>query len=553
MGENLIGAHLIEAGLLSQENLEKALSLQEKQQQYIGYLLIKNQFINPKQFIKFIDKNPTEEEKSLLALGLTKDIVQKVAPSITWSYQACPLAEVNNKLIVGFAFVPEETFINSLSLLFEKDIKPLICAKRTVYQAMIKYFPLEPDKGTILPVESERGLFILSEEKEKIQPKNITNLQIQDTASEWLRSILVDAIKNKSKKIMIFKKQQQSIIEYDKRERPFFPLPVSVYKRLQRVLCALASLHAALRYNQRGFVDLRIKEKNVLLIVESIPDMQGINFKLEFFDEKVLHTEYKHIENNYPESIQLLQGFLMKEYGLFAIGSPSAADRAFTLYPLLDKIKEKYKCVLIEDVITYPIEGIQQIEASPADSAPYEQIISEVTKKPSDVIIIAPATQKKLMELAFLLATHRKIIALMHAFDGAKVLEWFIKMGFRSAMKAEVLKGILFFRNITRICHTCKIKFPIDNFITIETTEDMDFYTNGGCSFCQDPLSSDKVLLIETIPIDPRVISIITQKDSAESIRNAMKESNIKLLSQTALRLASKGLVDSREILSLVK
>jgi len=549
----LIGEDLIEAGLLSKEKLEEALALQEKVHHYTGYILIKNQLVNSKQFIKFINRHPTHEENALLVQGLSKDTIQKISPSIIWFYQACPLAEVEKKLILGFPYIPEDTLLNSLSQLFDRAIKPLICSKKTVYQAMIKHFPLEPDKGTILPIESDRGEFILIDEKEKIQPKSITSLHIQDSASEWLRSILADAIKNKSKKIMIFKKQQQSIIEYDKRERPFFPLPISVYNRMQRVLGALASVHAALRYHQRGFVNLKIKEKNIILVVESIPDMQGVTFKLEFFDEKLLLAEYKHIENNYPESIQLLQNFLKKEYGLFVIVSPSSSDRAFTLYPLLDKIKESHKCVLIEDVITYPLENMEQIEASPSDLVPLEQIINDRAKKTCDVIILAPATQKKIMELAFLLATHRKIIALMHAFDGAKTLEWFIKMGFRSAIKAEVLKGLLFFRNISKICPTCKMKFPIDNYISVDSKENKDFYINSGCSFCQNPLSSDKLLLVETIPIDSKTVTIITQKDTAESIRTALKDNNIKLLSETAFRLASNGLVDAREVLSLVK
>jgi hypothetical protein len=90
----LIGEDLIEAGLLSKENLEEALALQEKVHHYAGYILIKNQLVNPKQFIKFINRHPTHEENVLLAQGLSKDTIQKISPSIIWFYQACPLAEV---------------------------------------------------------------------------------------------------------------------------------------------------------------------------------------------------------------------------------------------------------------------------------------------------------------------------------------------------------------------------------------------------------------------------------------------------------------------------
>ncbi|OGF61807.1 MAG: hypothetical protein A2Y62_20510 [Candidatus Fischerbacteria bacterium RBG_13_37_8] len=549
----MIGELLISKGLLDEEKLKKALILQRKEPHYLGYLLAKNGFVSVKQLQKFFLLNPTEEESRLLELGLPKEITKRISSKIAWFYHAAPLAELDTCLVIGFTYLPDISLLNSLSQLAGKPIKPLLCSKSTLYKAITRYFPLEPDKGTFLPVDTDIGIFTITDEKEKIIPKSITNLHIQDSTSEWLRSLLADAIRNKSKKILLFKKEQQAVVEYDKKNRPFLPLPISVYNRLQRLLTALASLLDPLQHPQRGFLHIKINNKLLFLIIDSIPDIQGINFKLEFFDEKILKFEYQNIKKQFPDSITIIKDFLTKKHGLLALVCPSGLDRCCTFYPIIDHIKDNHKSVLLEDIITYPLKNIEQIEVSPHDLIQFSQILDNAAKKSYEALILAPVIQKKLMELTFLLATRKKIITLSYAFDSAKFIEWLIKMGFRSALKAGLLSGIIFYRYIAKVCPTCKVKFPMDNFLHTADLDTTEFYSNTGCSFCQDPLYFDKQLLIETIRFDSDILSIIAQYDSSDSIRNAFKEKNISLLSQKALELAGMGLIDAREVVSILR
>jgi len=55
------------------------------------------------------------------------------------------------------------------------------------------------------------------------------------------------------------------------------------------------------------------------------------------------------------------------------------------------------------------------------------------------------------------------------------------------------------------------------------------------------------------VPINDKIISSIINKDTADSIKLTLKEFKIKLLGEKALELASKGLVDAQEVLSLIK
>lgn len=553
MDKALIGELLIREGLIDKDKIEKALIIQKKQPNYLGYILVKNNFLPLKQFQKFLNTFDIEEELKLLQLNISKDTIQKLSPKIAWFYFACPLAEKDDEVIMAFPYLPEDNLLNSISQLISKRIKPIIFSRKNLYKALSKYYPLEPDKGTILPIESEYGKFIVIDEKENIKPKSIAHLQLQDSASEWLRSLLANAIKGHSKKIRIFKQKEQCIVEYDKKDRPLFPLPISVYNRIQRLLTALAATYTAFKLPQRGFIKLIIKDKLLYLIVDSNPDVQGFNFRLEIFNENILNLHYSSIEKNYPEATGLLEEFFSKPQGLLIIATPPGLDRIYSIYPIIHHLKKDRDYVFIEDTISYPIKDVDQIELATYDLEMLDSLFNKILVSKYDVIVIASAMQKRIMDFAFLASTHRKTIALMHSFDGAKAIEWLIKMGFKSPIKAGVLKGIIFFRLLNKVCPTCRIKFSLSDYIGYSSSEEEEFYTNSGCSFCQDPLTSEKFILVESIPIREDIISILLTKDNAESIKIALKDLNIKLLGEKALELASKGIVDAQEVLSLLK
>jgi type IV pilus assembly protein PilB len=548
----VIGEALISKGLLTKANLEYALELQKKEHHYLGYILAKHNLINLKLFQDFLRKNPTPEEINLLEKGISKETIKKINLNIAWFYHAAPLSENEDHIIIGFPYLPDEPLLSSLTQIASKKIKPLLCSKKTIYRSLTRYFPLEADKGTYLPIDLEIGTFVILNDDEKIIPKNIKNLKMQDTASEWLRSILADAIKNKAKKIILLKKENQPLIEYDKQDRPILPISNSVYVRLQRLLSALGYLLPSLKTQQRGFVLLQINNKFFYLIITSNPDIQGAVFKLEFFDEKILRTDYSYIENNFPKAIELIEKFMESSNGILALVSSSGVEHSYFFYPIIDCLKNKYKCMLIEDMITYPLRNVKQISSSSLDEIQLDQILNNVIQEHYDIIALAPVIQKKFMEIAFLLSAKQKIITLSHAYDGAKFLEWLIKMGFLSAMKVGILKGIIFYRYISKICPSCKIKFPMDNYIPMEQFTSQDFFTNNGCSICKDPLWSEKQLLVESIPLDNNLILALQENQTAELIRLALTNMGIELINKKALLLASKGILDSREVLSLL-
>lgn len=550
----MIGESLILKGLLDETKLNQALALQKENNHYLGYILVKNGFINIKLFQDFLKKNsPTSEELKLIEKGVSKETIKKITANIAWFYNIAPLAENEDNLIIGFHYLPNESLLNSLSQITSKEIKPIICSKKIVYNSITRYYPLEPDKGTYLPINSDTGTFVIVNDDEKIIPKNITNLKLQDTASEWLRSLLADAIINKAKRIMILKKENQAIVKYDKQNRPILPISNSVYIRMQRLLFALGSLLSALKNPQRGFVNVKINTKSFYLIINSIPDVQGVSFKLEFFDEKILKSEFNHIEKIFPEVIKLISSFTQKNNGLLALVSSSGIEHSYGFYPIIDYLKDKYKCTLIEDILTYPLNNINQVSLSSIELSQLEQILNNTINEQYDIIAIAPVIHKKFMETVFLLSTKQKIITLSHAFDTAKFLEWLIKMGFLSAIKAGLLHGVIFYRYINKVCQICKIKFSMDNYIQIEQYSSREFFTNNGCSFCKDLLWSEKELLTEILPINEEIITLLKNNQSAELIRMTLNNIGIELIYKKALKLASEGILDAKEVLSLIQ
>ncbi len=209
----MIGQLLIYNNLLNEEKLDYALKLQKQQPNYLGYILVKHGLININLFQEFLKNNPSNEESKLLEKGVSKEIIKKISSNVAWYYHVAPLCENDNNLIVGFSYLPDETLLNSLSQITSKLIKPIICSRKVIYSVITKYFPLEYDKGTILPIELEMGSFTILNDNEKIVPKNITSLKIQDTASEWLRSILADSIKNKAKRILLLELNKVNVLQ----------------------------------------------------------------------------------------------------------------------------------------------------------------------------------------------------------------------------------------------------------------------------------------------------------------------------------------------------
>jgi len=147
-----LGQLLLDSGIITDKQLEEALTLQGKDGGRLGYHLVNinaisepdlNLYLARQQSIEAIDLDKTEVDPDVLAL---------IPSEIAWRYEVIPLERDGRTLIVAMTDPHNLFAIDDLRFSLGMEIEPHICASSMVKRAISKFYK---EGEAIVPVDGD--------------------------------------------------------------------------------------------------------------------------------------------------------------------------------------------------------------------------------------------------------------------------------------------------------------------------------------------------------------------------------------------------------------
>ena len=145
-----IGQLLLNSGIITNKQLEKALSKQSEEGSRIGYHLVNIQAISEEDLNKFLARQQSIESADLNKSEIEEDIIHLISGDIARRYEVIPIKREGRKLIVAMTDPNNLFAIDDLRFSLGMDIEPHICASSMIKKALLRYYP---DSEAIVPIE----------------------------------------------------------------------------------------------------------------------------------------------------------------------------------------------------------------------------------------------------------------------------------------------------------------------------------------------------------------------------------------------------------------
>jgi type II secretory ATPase GspE/PulE/Tfp pilus assembly ATPase PilB-like protein len=397
--------------------------------------------------------------------------------------------------------------------------------------------------------------FTVVDFSQKVKAPAFSQLKTERDVGEWLRGIIAEAIKEKSREILIQPESDGASILF--RKETFFLSEFSLYPQLQDdftfFLYRLAKMNPVQQNkSQSGRFAVRIHDRKIVIAVNAFPTIYGTRFLLEMFDEKILRHSYEELTAAFPEMKQQLEYFVMDSYhGMCIITGPEGSGRTSFLYALLSRCKERFaRIVTLENSVRYPLHGISQTQVEEGEM---EGVLEGVLKQKPDLVAIHSLCSVRAAEIAFLIAARVPVITVMSCYDCFVALQWLCRHHLKSAIKAGLVHTILSPRLIPRSCPSCAAacELTASQRNELGIPPEAELRMNQGCEICKDAAEKDAEVFFEYLRMDQEMISWIEQTPSASFLRKQAREAGRKSLLDVILHRATTGNLDMLSVLKL--
>ena len=347
-------------------------------------------------------------------------------------------------------------------------------------------------------------------------------------------------------------------------------LPPASRRPLVARIKILAGLDIAERRKpQDGKIKLRLSGKPVELRVATLPTSQQDEdavLRILASSKPLPLAQMGLSERNHREVARLLA----KPYGLILCVGPTGSGKTTTLHSMLSAINTPdMKIWTAEDPVEITQAGLRQMQVNPRAGLTFASAMRAFLRADPDVIMIGEMRDAETAGTAVEASlTGHLVLSTLHTNSAPETITRLLDMGIDPFSFADALAGVLAQRLARALCKQCREPFPAPPDaraeIVLALGEEalaarpelapggvLQLWRSRGCAACGDTGYKGLVALHELMVTDPSSKRLIARKAPVDELRDAAMSSGMTTLLQDGIEKCLQGLTDIRQVLAV--
>jgi len=254
---------------------------------------------------------------------------------------------------------------------------------------------------------------------------------------------------------------------------------------------------------------------------------------------------------------RFLEDALDRPSGVILVTGPTGSGKTTTLYSCVHYINDgEIAIVTAEDPVEYVMDGIAQCSLNSEIDLTYEETLRHIVRQDPDVIVIGEIRDRFSAHTAIQAAlTGHKVLSTFHTEDTIGGLVRLLNMEIEAFLISSTVVSVLAQRLLRRVCDACAVPYeptPMDLRRIGYRAGDFDGATlrrGRGCSACRRTGFRGRVAVFEMLVLGEEVRDAILQHRTSFEIRRISRErSGLVSLLEDGLVKAARGLTTLEEI-----
>ncbi|WP_229837967.1 GspE/PulE family protein [Cellvibrio zantedeschiae] len=309
------------------------------------------------------------------------------------------------------------------------------------------------------------------------------------------------------------------------------------------------------RLPQDGRITTRVNGREMDVRVSTLPGVHGESIVMRLLpkDRKELSLETLGLE---PDHIELVRSLMQESNGIVLVTGPTGSGKSTTLYAALQEATDGTRKILtVEDPVEYQLPGITQVQAHSEIGYTFARALRAFLRQDPDVIMVGEIRDVETAQIAIQSAlTGHLVLSTLHTNDSLSAFTRLIDMGVEPFLVAAPIKAVQAQRLVRKICKHCAKPSHVPEsiaaeFSSLKTTITPNWVEAVGCAACNNTGYSGRMGIYEIVPISGELHDMIVENVPVAEMRKLARSQGHRNMYQDGLIKAAKGLTTVEEVL----
>ncbi|RKY39212.1 MAG: type II secretion system protein GspE [Candidatus Omnitrophota bacterium] len=551
---------LLKNNLLSQRDLEKALTIQKEKGGRLDQILIENNFVKEKELIACLSEQLNIPLINLSHYKLTPSLLKIIPFNLIEKYKVIPISKIGNTLTVAMTNPLNIFLLDDLKLATGCEIKTVLTSSEEIAKAIEKYYKTREEKEDIEKVieEAKEDIEIVKEREGEEDIEAVAEGNRQKSIIKMVDLIIAEALKSRASDIHLEPYQENMRVRYriDGRLQEKIRIP----KQIQPAILARLKIMSDLditehRLPQDGRFRIKMKDKDIDFRVSFLPISFGEKVVLRILDKESIKVGLENLGFS-QYSFKRFEKGIKAPYGIILITGPTGSGKSTTLYSILNRLNTPERNIItIEDPVEYQLEGITQIPTQPEIGFDFAQGLRSLLRQNPDIIMIGEIRDQETADVAIKASlTGQLIFSTLHTNDTASAFTRLIDMNIEPYLLSSAVVMVVAQRLIRKICPECKEEERIPQAVLKRVgLQEGKFYKGKGCQMCNNTGYYGRSAILEVLLVDDKIREMVAKSSPAEKIKEYAISQGMRTLLQDGLEKVKQGETSLEEVLRVAR
>ena len=576
-----IGECLIQAGLISESDLQVALSEHKRTGDRLGAVLVRMNLATEKQIAKALAHQLGFAFVNLADNPPDPSAVVLIPKEVSLKRVCIAVSLAKNLLTVAMADPLLFSLVQDLEFQSGYRIKQVVATAVDITEAIQTSYP---DRALARPVAQTGGLPAVPRGRtasadHQAGTETALSRRIEDEGFEPIAGLkersetgpivdLVDlvvksAIRSHASDVHIEPMEKGVLVRHrlDGLLKEVMDLPKWVHEGLIARLKIMGGMDIA---------EKRLPQDGRLRI--STEEGTEVDFRVStlrtLFGEKVVLRVLDHRKGVPPleelgfaaGALEELRHFLRHQHGMILVVGPTGSGKTTTLCSALMTLRTEHSNIItIEDPIEYQLSGINQTQINDKIKLTFASSLRSILRQDPDVILVGEIRDFDTAKIAMQAAqTGHLVLSTLHTDDAPSTVTRLTDIGVEPFVTGSAVIGVVAQRLVRRLCMNCRRQYTPEAEVlrALNITESdaaaLPFYRAVGCEQCNHTGYRGRVGIYEVMKVTDKIRRMIAQRAPEDALREAALSGGMISLGEDGLSKVKGGVTTAEELLRVV-